>query len=77
MRRPSHDASLPRWAIQVFGVSLVAAMAIYGMATGSKEILLALIPVAIACIGLSAFDRVTREVQKAMAPSNDSDEPSS
>ncbi len=71
MRRPSHDASLPRWAIQVFGVLLVAAMAIYGMATGSKEILLALIPVAIACIGLSVFDRVDREVRKAIGPDHE------
>ena len=71
MRRPSHDASLPRWAIQVFGVLLVTAMAIYGMATGSKEILLALIPVAIACIGLSVFDRVDREVRKAIGTDPD------
>jgi hypothetical protein len=54
---------------------LVAAMAIYGMATGSKEILLALIPVAIACIGLSVFDRVDREVRKAIG--SDPDGPAS
>ncbi len=71
MRRPSHDASLPRWLIQLFGLVLVAAMATYGMATNSKEVLFALVPVAIGCIGLSAFDRVTREVDKAMTPNHD------
>lgn len=71
MRRPSQDASLPRWAIQLFGVLLLAAMAGYGMATGNQAILLALVPVAVVCLGLSNFGRVTREVQKALAPDED------
>ncbi len=68
MPRPSQDARLPTWAIQLFGLVIVAAMAIYGMATGSKEILLALIPFAAGCIGISVFERARREVEKALAP---------
>ena len=71
MRRPSHDASLPRWAIQLFGICLFIALMVYGMATGSNEILFALVPVGLGCLGLSVFERVDREVRKAIAPDED------
>ena len=69
MRRPSQDARLPPWAIQLFGMLVVTAMAAYAIAAKSTEVALACITTAAACIGVSVFDRARREVEKAMTPS--------
>lgn len=68
MRRPSQDARLPTWAIQLFGMLVVTAMAVYAIMTKSTEVALACITTAAACIGVSVFDRARREVEKAMTP---------
>lgn len=74
MRRSSQDGHLPPWAIQIFGMVVVTAMAAYAILAKSTEIALACITFAGGCIGISVFDRARREVEKAMVPSDEEDQ---
>ncbi len=76
MRRPSQDARLPPWAIQLFGMLVVTAMAAFAIVTKSIEVALACITFAGGCVGISVFDRARREVEAAMSPPTPEDAPS-
>lgn len=71
MRRPAQDARLPPIVVQIFGLSIVTAMAVYAIVAKSTEVALACITFAGGCVGISVFDRARREVEKAMAPPED------
>lgn len=65
MRSPSKDGQLPPWAIQIFGMTIVAAMAAWAIIANSIAIGLACITFATGCVGVSAFGRATREFERA------------
>ncbi len=68
MRRPAQNERLPLIVVQIFGMVLVTAMAIYGVVTKSTEVVLACIAFAGGCVGISVHERARGEMRRAMEP---------
>lgn len=71
MRRPSQDARLPPIIVQVFGLLVATAMAVYAISEESTEVALACLTFAAGCVGFSLYDRAREEVERAMVPPRD------
>ncbi len=72
MRRSSSESSLPLVVIQVFGLLIVTAITVYGIAEKKTEILLAVLAFAGAAVGIGGyFEKVRHELVDAVTPPDD------